>query len=66
MSPLATLIESEHPAVLTLIGAADTTLGPVLDGKFDNRPSWDNKTGGGGFDNRPTWDNRAAPWKNKK
>lgn len=22
---------------------------------FDNRPTWDNRTGG--FDNRPTWDN---------
>lgn len=35
-------------------------LGRHLDisGKFDNRPTWDNKTGGGGFDNRPTWDNK--------
>ncbi|MBM7859531.1 multiple cyclophane-containing RiPP AmcA [Lentzea nigeriaca] len=24
---------------------------------FDNDPTWDNVTGGGGFDNRPTWDN---------
>ncbi|MBB5152524.1 multiple cyclophane-containing RiPP AmcA [Saccharopolyspora phatthalungensis] len=24
---------------------------------WDNRDSWDNKTGGGGFDNRPGWDN---------
>lgn len=65
MSPLATLIESGHPAVLVLIGITDT-LGPVLDAKFDNRPTWDNKTGGGGFDNRPTWDNQTAPWDNKK
>lgn len=29
----------------------------IVNGKFDNRTTWDNKTGGGGFDNRPTWDN---------
>jgi hypothetical protein len=62
VSPLTALLESDHPAVLTLI----EPLGPVADAKFDNRPTWDNKTGGGGFDNRPTWDNKSAPWSNKR
>jgi hypothetical protein len=65
MNPLAPLIQSEHPAVLTLIGAVGTA-GSVAGNKFDNRPTWDNKTGGGGFDNRPTWDNKVAPWDNKR
>jgi hypothetical protein len=56
VSPLATLIESDHPAVLALAGTA----GHFADGKFDNRPTWDNNTPA--FDNRPTWDN----WDNKK
>ncbi|WP_083886751.1 multiple cyclophane-containing RiPP AmcA [Actinoalloteichus spitiensis] len=30
---------------------------PTHSGKWDNRDSWDNKTGGGGWDNRPGWDN---------
>jgi hypothetical protein len=34
---------------------------PVVVNSFNNDPTWDNVTGGGGFDNRPTWDN----WKNK-
>lgn len=30
---------------------------PTRINAFDNDPTWDNVTGGGGFDNRPTWDN---------
>ncbi|MBS2545320.1 hypothetical protein KGQ19_00410 [Catenulispora sp. NL8] len=55
MNPLATLIESEHPAVLALADATAPTAG-----KWDNRASWDNNTPA--FDNRPTWDN----WDKKK
>lgn len=43
-------------ALLARVGGA-----PRVVNSFNNDPTWDNVTGGGGFDNRPTWDN----WKNK-
>jgi hypothetical protein len=36
---------------------AKTGQPPTRINAFDNDPTWDNATGGGGFDNRPTWDN---------
>ncbi len=41
-----------------LVTAGDSS---VRVNSFNNDPTWDNVTGGGGFDNRPTWDD----WKNK-
>ncbi|WP_194904657.1 multiple cyclophane-containing RiPP AmcA [Catenulispora rubra] len=55
MSPLATLLESDHPTVLALAGGTAPTVG-----KWDNRATWDNATAP--FDNRPTWDN----WSKRK
>lgn len=57
MTLLQHLTASPAPLLTTLITTA--TGGSHLAGGFDNKPTWDNKTGGGGFDNRPTWDNKS-------
>lgn len=57
MTILQQLTASPAPLLAGLIATAPGGL--RLAGGFDNRPTWDNKTGSGGFDNRPTWDNKS-------
>jgi hypothetical protein len=59
MTILQHLTASPDPLLATLIATAPEER--CLTNGFDNRTTWDNKTGGGGFDNRPTWDN----WNNR-
>lgn len=47
------LIRGAADGYRTLLALAGHPLVP--EGKFDNRPTWDNPTPQ--FDNRPTWDN---------
>ncbi|PSK96873.1 hypothetical protein CLV63_110172 [Murinocardiopsis flavida] len=44
----------QSTAVAALIELTGITTAPAS--KFDNRDTWDNRSGGG-FDNRPSWDN---------
>jgi hypothetical protein len=56
VNTLAELINSDHPAVVTLVGDA------APHASWDNKPSWDNwKKTPGTWDNQPSWDN----WKKK-
>ena len=57
MTALQHLTASPAPLLAALIATVPGA--EQLSGGFDNRPTWDNKTGGGGFDNRPTWDNKT-------
>ncbi|MBB5871724.1 hypothetical protein F4553_005103 [Allocatelliglobosispora scoriae] len=62
MSALLTLQRADADALERLgITATTPVVGEPTAAKFDNRPTWDNKTGGGGFDKRPSWDN----WDNR-
>lgn len=55
--PTITLAERIHANRDALQDLADAYTAHRIDNGFDNRPSWDNVTGGGGFDNRDGWDN---------
>ncbi|GAA3053658.1 multiple cyclophane-containing RiPP AmcA [Actinokineospora globicatena] len=53
-------IRSRRTALVDLLRLAGRL--PTPANAWNNDPTWDNVTGGGGFDNRPGWDN----WSNKR
>jgi hypothetical protein len=62
MTALQLLRTADSDAMMRLGVIGDIrTVEPPQAGKFDNRPTWDNVTGGGRHDNRRTWDN----WDNR-
>lgn len=56
MTPLQALASLPDHQIARL-GIPSPMSGPRGANAFDNRPAWDNKSGGGTFDNRPAWDN---------
>ena len=58
MTTLEQLIHTDNPVLTRILNAS--SVGRLAD-PWDNRPTWDNKKGGGSWDNRPTWDN----WNNR-
>lgn len=51
-TPLNRRIAGSLPGLATVFAA--WTPPPIRDGKWDSRPSWDDRSK---FDNRPSWDN---------
>lgn len=58
MTALERLAVSKAPVVMELTAMHDAPAPAVVEGAWDNQPTWDNwaKTPAP-FDNRPTWDN---------
>ena len=57
MTLIDLLTASDAPVVLNLLANGEPCGAVNHVSAWDNRPTWDNKGGGGGFDNRPSWDN---------
>jgi hypothetical protein len=58
MRILEGLAASDAPVVMELTTTHDAPVPVIVDGVWDNRPTWDNwAKSPAPFDNRPTWDN---------
>ncbi|MFF7192366.1 multiple cyclophane-containing RiPP AmcA [Streptomyces sp. NPDC008079] len=58
MRILEALAASDAPVVMELVTTHDAPAAEIVEGTWDNKPTWDNwQKSPAPFDNRPTWDN---------